>query len=119
MPDMATRADIISPIGDLLSDDSLRAAAEEKELAEAMAKMEFYEQVARLVVRFRMDYSLSQEELAKRIGSTRQAISRLESGIHKPNLETLRRILHAGPESQMVIGYRKAEAPTEPELVSV
>ena len=54
-----------------------------------------FEEVARQIVRLRLDHGLSQGALAERVGTTKSAISRLESGQHAPNLATLERIAAA------------------------
>jgi transcriptional regulator with XRE-family HTH domain len=47
------------------------------------------------VTELRRRHGISQEELARRVGTTKSAISRLESGRHWPNVETLWRIAEA------------------------
>jgi len=48
------------------------------------------------VIKTRKEAGLSQEELARRIGTKQPALSRLEKGgFEKANIETLRRIAHA------------------------
>ena len=48
------------------------------------------------VIRVRKEAGLTQEELAKRIGTKQPALSRLEKGgFEKANIETLRRIANA------------------------
>jgi transcriptional regulator with XRE-family HTH domain len=42
-----------------------------------------------------MRAGISQAELARRVGTTKSAISRLESGRHRPNVETLQRVAEA------------------------
>jgi transcriptional regulator with XRE-family HTH domain len=59
-----------------------------------------------------MDHSLSQEALAQRVGTTKSAISRLESGRHAPNLATLDRIASAFGR-RVVIGFDVAGPPTD------
>jgi len=54
-----------------------------------------YEKTARAVIALRAVRGLTQEQLAEMIGTTASAISRLESGEHSPNLETLRKIANA------------------------
>ena len=54
-----------------------------------------YESVALRVIHLRMRAGISQEELARRVGTTKSAISRLESGRHRPNVQTLQRIAQA------------------------
>jgi transcriptional regulator with XRE-family HTH domain len=42
-----------------------------------------------------MEAGLSQEALAKRMGTTKSAISRLESGHHAPSVNTLNNVAQA------------------------
>lgn len=57
--------------------------------------MEPFEELARLVIKHRSALGMSQEELAKRMGTSHSAVSRIESGRHKTSVETLRRLAHA------------------------
>src|SRR5258708_14767750 len=68
-----------------------------------------YERIARLVIRLRMELGVSQEELARRVGTSASAIARLESGQHRPSVETLRRVARA-LDSELVIGFRLSRA---------
>ena len=61
----------------------------------ALEELEPYEQIARRLVAFRIEHSLSQAELGRRCGVSQPAIARLESGEHEPRLATLRRVAHA------------------------
>lgn len=63
-----------------------------------------FEHVARLVVRRRAKLGLSQQQLAKRMGTTASVISRIESGQHASNLSTLKRIAEA-LDLRFVIGF--------------
>ena len=71
---------------------------------EAARQVAGYEALARMVIRFRMDRDLSQTELAQLVGTSNSAISRLESGAHRPNVETLQKLAHAF-NRQLVIGF--------------
>lgn len=81
------------------------------------ARLEPYEDLARLVIQHRMRTGLSQESLAERMGTSHSAISRIESGQHKTSVETLRRLAEA-LGVRLVIGFESgsAENPTH-ELV--
>ncbi len=63
-----------------------------------------FERIARLVIKYRAELNLTQKQLASRVGTSHSAISRIESGQHKTNLETLRRIAHA-LNRRLVIGF--------------
>jgi len=54
-----------------------------------------YERIARAIIQLRMELDLSQEELARRVGTSPSAIARLESGQHRPSVDTLRRVAKA------------------------
>jgi transcriptional regulator with XRE-family HTH domain len=63
--------------------------------ADGQGRSPSHEKVALRVIQLRMRAGISQEELARRVGTTKSAISRLESGRHTPNVETLQRIAEA------------------------
>jgi predicted transcriptional regulator len=49
----------------------------------------------RMLIRKRTEKGLSQEELARKIGTRQSAISRLESGRYNPTLKALQKIAQA------------------------
>ena len=51
-----------------------------------------------------MDKGLSQEQLAELVGTSHSQISRIESGRHRTNLDTLSRIAQA-LDMRMVVGF--------------
>ena len=61
-------------------------------------------EIAWLLIKYRMDKGLSQEQLAERVGTSHSQISRIESGRHRTNLDTLSRIAHA-LDMRMVVGF--------------
>lgn len=63
-----------------------------------------YEGLARMVIGRRIRYGLTQDQLADRIKTSVSAISRLESGQHRPNLETLEKLGRAFGE-RFVLGF--------------
>jgi transcriptional regulator with XRE-family HTH domain len=75
-----------------------------------------YEQIARLVIQHRIRDGLSQTELAARINTSVSAISRLESGQHRPNVETLERLARAFG-GRLVLGFEDVMG--QQELVAV
>lgn len=75
-----------------------------------------YEALARMVIARRIRYDLTQDQLADRMGTSVSAISRLESGQHRPNLETLEKLGQAFGE-RLVLGFEDAAG--ERELASV
>lgn len=59
---------------------------------EAWDESELGYQVARALIKLRIDLDLTQEELARRAGVPQPVIARLESGKHLPSLRTINRI---------------------------
>ncbi len=66
-----------------LQDPAFRQAWEESELSY---------QVARALIKLRLDLNLTQQELARKAGVPQSVIARLESGKHLPSLRSLERI---------------------------
>jgi len=66
-----------------LRDPAFRQAWEESELSY---------QVARALIKLRLDLNITQEELARRAGVPQSVIARLESGRHLPSLRSLEKI---------------------------
>lgn len=60
-----------------------------------LARLRPLEDIARELIKLRMEAGLSQEALAERMGSTKSAISRLESGHHAPTVKTLNSVAMA------------------------
>jgi len=85
----------VSPIGAHVADDIAEWEARDPEFRAERERMRPYADLAKFVVRLRAREGLSQEELARRMGTTKAAISRLESGRHRPTMETLRRLAEA------------------------
>lgn len=109
----------ISPIGHSVRED----IAEDRAASAAYRKMEQrlvpLEQLARLVIMRRAALGISQQELAERVGTTASAISRLESGHHRINLDTLQRVAE-GLNMRAVIGFQLgADGEERHELVTL
>lgn len=62
------------------------------------------EALARVFIRYRIENSLTQEQLAKAMGTSASAISRLESGQHQPNLDTLRKFADLS-QRHLLVGF--------------
>jgi len=71
-----------------------------------------FEVLARMIITRRLRYGLTQEQLAERMGTSVPAISRLESGQHRPNIETLEKIGHAFGE-HFVLGFEDSTGSRE------
>lgn len=98
-----------SPVGTATaqarSGRALRSAAYRAE-QERIAQ---FEELARLVIKHRAALGISQEELARRVGTSHSAISRIESGRHKTSVETLQRLAHA-LGVRLVVGFESGPA---------
>jgi transcriptional regulator with XRE-family HTH domain len=79
-------------------------AARDARYRRALEQLLPYERIARLVIGLRMELGISQDELARRVGTSASAIARLESGQHHPSVETLRRVASA-MNRELVISF--------------
>lgn len=93
-----------SPVGSTAVEASARRAARSPEYRAQRADREGLREIAWLLIKYRMDKGLSQEKLAELVGTSHSQISRIESGRHRTNLDTLSRIAHA-LDLRMVIGF--------------
>jgi len=93
----------ISPIGTPHA-ESMRRRARDPEYRAELERIAPYEALARIVIRRRGQLDLSQAELAKRMGTSHSAISRIESGRHPTTVQTLRRLADA-LETHLVVGF--------------
>lgn len=112
---MATKTPIGTTTVQARSGRAARSAAYRAE----QERLAPFEELARLVIRHRAALGISQEELARRVGTSHSAISRIESGRHKTSVETLRRLARA-LGVRLVVGFESgpADRPVR-ELVSV
>ena len=109
----------MSPIGSTAQEASRRRASRSDEYRAEQARLRPYRDVARLVILLRTRAGISQEELARRVGTSKSAIARLESGRHQPTVETLRRVADAFGTT-LVIGFETAREPgLPPEALTV
>ena len=99
------------PIGSSARQASQRRAARSEAYRAERDRLGPYRDVAREVILLRTRAGLSQEELAGRVGTSKSAIARLESGRHQPTVETLRRVAEA-LGTTLVIGFE----PDRPRL---
>jgi len=63
--------------------------------AQAYAELEPEFQIARQVIALRLQQGLTQEQLARKMGTNRSSISRLESAAARPSLGLVRRVAEA------------------------
>jgi len=104
-PPGSRRAQSPSPVGSTADEASARRAAPSPEYRAQQANREGVREVAWLLIKYRMDKGLSQEQLAELVGTSHSQISRIESGRHRTNLDTLSRIAHA-LDMRMVVGFQ-------------
>jgi ribosome-binding protein aMBF1 (putative translation factor) len=106
----------VSPIGATSRAARRRRAARSPEYRAEQERLTPYEALARMVITRRIRYALTQEQLAERMGTSVSAISRLESGQHRPNVETLEKLGLAFGE-RFVFGFEDKTG--ERDLASV
>ena len=113
---MTANQEWVSPIGSTSRTARRRRAARSAEYRAEQERLAPYEALARMVIARRIRYGLTQDQLADRMGTSVSAISRLESGQHRPNVETLEKLGQAFGE-RFVFGFEDAAG--ERELASV
>jgi ribosome-binding protein aMBF1 (putative translation factor) len=99
----------VSPIGSTAAEASGRRGRRSAGYRDARERLAPYEQLARIVIRRRLDLGLTQEHLAERMGTSHSAISRIESGQHSTSVQTLQR-LAAALEMRFVMGFEHGPA---------
>jgi ribosome-binding protein aMBF1 (putative translation factor) len=82
----------ISPIGASVSEVSRQCALRSPAYRQEQARLEPYEQIARIVIQRRLELGLSQQQLAKRMGTSPSAVSRIERGQHPASPQMLQRL---------------------------
>lgn len=98
-----------SPVGSTVQEASIRRAARSPEYRAEQERLAPYREVAQQVIILRTRHGISQEALARRMGTSKSAIVRLESGRHRPSMETLRRVAEAFG-TRLMIGFEEAQA---------
>ena len=66
--------------------------AREPEVAAELARTAVANQLAILVIQYRVDHDLTQTALARKLGMSQPAVARLEAGDHEPSVATLMRL---------------------------
>lgn len=97
-------ASAASPVGSTADEAAGRRARQSPAYREHKEAFVGCREIAWLLIRFRMDRGLSQAELAEMVGTSNSQISRIESGRHRTNLDTLTRIAHA-LDVRLVLGF--------------
>jgi ribosome-binding protein aMBF1 (putative translation factor) len=113
------RSRVASPVGQTTDEAAARRASRSPEYRAQQASLAGCREIAWLLIKFRMDKGLSQQQLANLVGTSNSQISRIESGRHRTNLDTLTRIAHA-LGLRLVLGFETASTTGEPkrELVA-
>ena len=113
---MPAKQEWVSPIGSTSGAARHRRAARSAEYRAERERLAPYETLARMVIARRIRYRLTQDQLADRMGTSVSAISRLESGQHRPNVQTLEKLGQAFGE-RFVFGFEDQAG--ERELAAV
>ena len=93
-----------SPIGTGVAEHSESKRAGDPRYRLAQDNLRPFEHLARAIIMRRARLGLSQQDLAKRMGTTASVISRIESGQHRTSTETLRRVAEA-LEGHAILGF--------------
>lgn len=104
--DSVKKADYGSPIGRAAEEVSLEFAVQDPVYKRIREERAPFQEIAWLLIKYRMDHGLTQEELAHRVGTSSSQIARIESGRHATTLTTLRRVAHA-LDMKLVIGFEE------------
>lgn len=91
---------------------SLLAAEEARdpEVAAELARTAVANQLAILVIQYRVDHDLTQTALARKLGMSQPAVARLEAGDHEPTVATLMRLArHLGITLRLQLSGDSAE----------
>ncbi|MGH9076357.1 MAG: helix-turn-helix domain-containing protein [Acidimicrobiales bacterium] len=75
-------------------DERVAADTQDPEVAAELARTAVANQLAILVVAYRVEHGLTQTGLARKLGMTQPAVARLEAGDHEPTVATLARLAH-------------------------
>lgn len=83
---------MLSPVGRTVSETIERNRRDSAEFRAEYERLAGFEELARIVIMRRAELGLSQDELARRMGTTAPVISRIESGQHAMSSSTLQRL---------------------------
>jgi DNA-binding XRE family transcriptional regulator len=90
-----TKSPPFGPIGTPVIEDMEQRAARDPAFRAERDRLADYASIAAQIILYRTRHGLTQAELARRVGTSHSAISRIERGQHKTSVETLRRIATA------------------------
>jgi ribosome-binding protein aMBF1 (putative translation factor) len=113
MHEQREQQEAISPVGAVVVDDDERWAARDSAYRAQREARAPYREIAWILIKYRMDHGLTQQQLAERLGTSYSQISRIESGRQKTNLDTLLRIARA-LDLKMVIGFEGTSSEGKP-----
>lgn len=107
-----------NPVGTSVTEAGRRRARRSAAYRAEQKRAAPFGALARIVLGHRLDLGLTQAQLAKRMGTSHSAISRIESGQHRTSVETLRK-LGSALGLRFVMGFESGppERPVR-ELVS-
>jgi ribosome-binding protein aMBF1 (putative translation factor) len=82
----------VSPVGDGIAQHRAHRRKADPKYRAFEEQARVAEQIARLLIKYRMDHNLTQRQLGDHLDMKESAISRLESGQHTPSVSTICRI---------------------------
>lgn len=94
----------VSPVGSTTEDSARRRAQRSPTYRRQRTERADFRELAWLLIKYRMDKGLSQQELAEMVGTSHSQISRIESGRHRTNFDSLLRIARA-LDLKVVVGF--------------
>jgi ribosome-binding protein aMBF1 (putative translation factor) len=116
---MPPRRRSLSPVGTAAADASRGRAARNPLYRQQREARADFREIAWLLIKYRMDHGMTQDELAKRVGTSNSQISRIESGRHTTSFDTLARIARA-LDLKLLVGFESsAGGRKKRELVSL
>jgi DNA-binding XRE family transcriptional regulator len=86
------REQTISPLGDDVAGHRAFKIETDPTYRAAVEKFRIAHEIAERLIAYRIEHQLTQQQLAKRLGTAHSVISRLERGDRPANLDTLTRI---------------------------
>lgn len=111
-------ADQTSPVGTTVS-DHIAECQQDPDFRAEYERLRPYDEFARIVLMRRAALGWTQAELAARMGSTASEVSRIESGQHATNPQTLKKLADAFGV-RAVIGFESGSTKKpERELVTL
>jgi DNA-binding XRE family transcriptional regulator len=106
--------EVLSPIGTPAAVVSRRRAERSPAYRTQRGARQGFREIAWLIIKYRMEHNLTQQQLADRVGTSYSQISRIESGRHATSIDTLQRIAHA-LDLQLVVGFQNQSSETDPQ----